>query len=220
MTAPIAPSALLLLLRATEQTRSAGPKTGEAGDWAALAEASFREVVAEAIVGRTTGSVGEPASLPPEDGASVASPGAGADPGPARVDAQPRAAAVPPNEATVIQREAQRSGVDPSLLVALRRVENGGPGREFGVLAVSAPGLEAQARVAATTIQRSVARYERQGGEAVDRATGRYTEGFIRFLSARYAPIGAGNDPMGLNRFHAENLVALYRKTSQAGDGT
>lgn len=219
MTAPIAAPELFLLLRAADQTRIAAPPSEGMGALASLAEASFQEVVAEAILGRSAGGTeeappvseaGEP-PCPPD----LASPPA--DPGHSSGAARASAVVVPPHETEVILREAQRAGVDPSLLVALRRVENGGPGREFGVLSVSAPGLEAQTRVAANTIQRSMARFERQGGEAVDQGTGRYTEGFVRFLSARYAPSGASNDPMGLNRFHAENLLALYRKASEGG---
>jgi hypothetical protein len=104
--------------------------------------------------------------------------------------------------------------VDPALLVALRAAENGAPGREFGVLSVPAPGLEAQARVAANTVRNTLARFAAQGGTAVDPATGRYTPAFLRFLSARYAPLGADNDPHGLNRSHAANLIALYTRNA------
>jgi len=51
----------------------------------------------------------------------------------------------------------------------------------------------------------------------VDPVTGRYTETFLRFLSSCYAPAGAENDPSGLNRYHAANLIAIYRKTSTPG---
>ena len=118
-------------------------------------------------------------------------------------------------EATAISREADRTGIDPKLLVALRRAENGGPGREFGVLSVAAPGVDAQARVAANTVRNTVQRFERGGDGAVDPATGRYTDAFLRYFSARYAPIGAVNDPTGLNRHHAANLIALYQKVSE-----
>jgi hypothetical protein len=140
-------------------------------------------------------------------------------------DAPPTAAAPaagPPGirsyEEAVIAREAERTGVGQSLLVALRRTENGGPGREFGVLSVPADGLDAQARVAANTVRNTIRRFERQDGAAVDPISGQYTEDFLRFLSARYAPLGAGNDPAGLNRYHAANLIAHYRK-ARASDG-
>jgi hypothetical protein len=126
---------------------------------------------------------------------------------------------LPVQETTAISREADRAGIDPKLLVAIRRTENGGPGREFGVLSVAAPGVDAQARVAANTVRSTIQRFERGGEVAVDPATGRYTDAFLRYLSARYAPIGAANDPTGLNRHHAANLIALYQKVSgRAGE--
>jgi hypothetical protein len=100
------------------------------------------------------------------------------------------------------------------LLRALRRAENGGPGREFGVLSVPAPTYGAQARVAAESIRRSAERFERTGRSAVDPTTGRYTTGFIEFFSRRYAPVGAANDPTGLNRYHARNLIRLYAQNA------
>jgi hypothetical protein len=134
---------------------------------------------------------------------------------PAAPDAPDRGRAPSTQEAGVILREALRTGVDPSLLVALRRAENGRSGKEFGVVSVAADGLDAQARVAANTVRNTLARFERDGGTAVDRTTGRYTEDFLRFFSSRYAPVGAANDPTGLNRHHAANLIALYQKASR-----
>ncbi len=214
----VAALASLLPFRTWETLAAASPQPDGTGGLASLSEASFREVVLEALLARNASPRGGGAALP----------GAGETPLASSQTAQPSAESASGRQPTgvlqegereVILREAQRTGVDPSLLVALRRVENGGPGREFGVLAVPARGLEAQAHVAANTVQRTMAPFERQGKGAVDPTTGRYTEGFLRFLSARYAPVGAANDPMGLNRFHGDNLVALYRKASQGGEG-
>jgi len=113
-------------------------------------------------------------------------------------------------EEGLIRAAALQAAIDPRFLHALRRAENGGPGREFGVLSVPAPTYQDQARVAAESIRRNVERFDAQGRSAIDPATGRYTEEFIRFFSSRYAPIGAGNDPAGLNRSHARNLIRLY----------
>ena len=167
-----------------------------------LAGLSFRETVAEALRRHdaSQGAASDPeAAGAMEAGAPVSLP----DTDRVRQSAQ---------EAGVIAREAARTGVDPSLLSALRRTENGGMGREFGVLSVAAPDVEAQARVAANTIRNTQARFEQEGGTVVDAASGRYTEAFLRFFSSRYAPLGAQNDPAGLNRFHAANLIANYRK--------
>jgi hypothetical protein len=51
----------------------------------------------------------------------------------------------------------------------------------------------------------------------VDPVTGRYTDEFMRFFSGRYAPVGAANDPGGLNRHHAGNLLRLDARRDGAG---
>jgi hypothetical protein len=53
------------------------------------------------------------------------------------------------------------------------------------VLSVSAPTYEDQVRLAAASIWRNVERIEATGRVAVDPATGRYSEEFIRFFSNR-----------------------------------
>ena len=171
-----------------------------------LAGLSFREVVTEALLNRdaTASEVTSPIPSQTAEAPPVAS------------TPQAEARGLPVREAAVIAREADRAGVDPSLLVALRRAESGGPGREFGIRSVPATGLEAQARVAANTIRNNIERFEREGGRAVDSASGQYTNDFLRFLSSRYAPVGAENDPAGLNRFHATNLIAFYQKASRS----
>lgn len=170
-----------------------------------LAALSFRDAVLEACAHRNAVGGGaaqpDPAEMTPDPEISPRAQGAVSE--------------GIPGEALVIAREADRTGVDPSLLTALRRTENGGPGKEFGVLSVPASDFGGQARIAANTVRNNVVRFERGGGIAVDRSSGRYTEDFLRFLSSRYAPVGAQNDPNGLNRFHAANLIAHYRKASR-----
>jgi hypothetical protein len=209
---------LRALLSGTDRPRWSG-RAPEAGEPAILqlAALSFEASVREALLerGAGTGDVAQPVEA---EIAPTVRPTA--DPEASRLPARPATpgAGAPPREASVIAREAQRTGIDPSVLVAIRRVENGSPGKEFGILAVPAADLDAQARVAANTVRNTLIRFERGGGTAVDPATGRYTETFLRFLSARYAPVGAANDPCGLNRHHAANLVAIYRKTSAPGE--
>ena len=150
--------------------------------------------VAAPSVPAATGSGGEPATGRP------AAP-------PATVHARGPAAE---DEEAVIADTARQAGIDPDFLRAIRRVENGGPGKEFGVLSVPAPTYHDQARVAAETVRRTIARYEGTGRRAVDPASQRYTPEFVRFFSSRYAPLGAANDPTGLNRFHTRNLLRVY----------
>jgi hypothetical protein len=110
------------------------------------------------------------------------------------------------NECYLILHAARTMGVPAAALVALRVVENGRPGREFGVLSVPAPTYEDQVLVAA----RSFRNAEQRFGEAARDVHGHYTEDFLRHFSARWAPIGAENDPDNLNSNHANNLVAAY----------
>lgn len=204
MTGPIDPAAMAALLQASWRGRADGlERESDRTGLTSLSQASFRWMVAEALAQRAAEGPGQG---PPEpaDPAGREESVAAAPPAPE--------AGLPPREATVIAREAQRTGIDPNLLAALRRAENGRAGREFGVLSVPAPGLDQQARVAANTIRNMAVRFERQGGTVLDPATGRYSESFLRFFSARYAPRGAANDPTDLNRFHAANLIALYRR--------
>lgn len=206
MTANVGPTAVLAVLRDWGRTPLSGSLAGGTPTLLRLGELSFDDAVMQALQSR------EEAGTAPDEA----------------VDAEPRtppAAApesaegtgsLPSHEAAAIVREASRARIDPALLAALRRTENGRPGREFGVLSVPAEGLDAQTRVAANTVRNTIARFEQAGGVALDPTTGRYTEDFLRFLSSRYAPQEAANDPTGLNRHHAANLIALYRKASDA----
>ncbi len=126
-----------------------------------------------------------------------------------------RAGTLPSWEQEIIEEIAAERGVDPVGLAAVRLTENGGPGREFGVLVLpdgSPPPTDyrGQASWAARSLRASEDRYRSQTGQEARTSTGRYTDEFLRFFSARYAPVGAANDPSGLNRYHADNLVAAY----------
>lgn len=186
---------------------------------AALLERSFHVALLEAL-SQIPEQPGHPQALPaskaptvpvqppgnPVDARALQKQSRVADPAPIAPAATP--------EKALIRGAASRAAVDPRFLGALRRAENGGPGREFGVLSVPAPTYEDQARLAAASIRRNVERFEATGRAAIDPATGRYTEEFIRFFSNRYAPVGAANDPSGLNRHHARNLIRLYAQAS------
>ncbi len=119
-------------------------------------------------------------------------------------------------EREAILRIAAEEQVDPRFLASLRRTEMGGPGREYGVLSIPAPTYEDQARIAARTIYNTLDRYRRNVGLDPVGLYGRYTLDFIRYFSQGgpgypgYAPIGALNDPTGLNRNHLPNLLAWY----------
>lgn len=87
------------------------------------------------------------------------------------------------------------------LLFAIRVVENGGAGREMGVLVPAAmrfkgnhaKSLRLQAQWAAGTIRK------------------RYT-GHIEAFAARWCPVGASNDPQGLNRHWLGNVRRVLKE--------
>ena len=102
----------------------------------------------------------------------------------------------------VILRAAKRNNLRPELyplLMAIRRAENGRAGRELGILHPRAidTNMDTQAGWAAATVQKNYDRWLKAGqpGE------------FITFLGARWAPVGAANDPTNLNRNWVRNVT-------------
>ena len=107
-------------------------------------------------------------------------------------------------ELPVIIRAAERNdcrGDDFLILLAIRLSENGGPGREFGVMHPRAidTDLDTQAGWAAATIIKNRKRYEEDG----------YTYDFITFLGNRYCP--AEVDPEG-NTNWKKNVQYWFEK--------
>jgi hypothetical protein len=136
-------------------------------------------------------------------------------------------AQVAADEQPIIVQVAQDAGIDPALLAALRVAENGGPqsvnpnypksgnpyrGGEFGIQTLRAPSFTEQAQIAATTIVKTIGRYQSNTGRSAS-ANGRYTADFLRYFSqggpgyGGYAPTGA--DP--LNAHHYLNLLTAYQ---------
>ena len=126
---------------------------------------------------------------------------------------------IDPAEQAKIEGVGRARGVDFRFLVALRETENGGPGREFGVLVVHAPTWDDQANAAAVTIRHTIGRFWiNTGADPWDDPTARYSDYFVRYFSRGgpgydgYAPLGADNDPKGLNANHYKNLTMFYRQ--------
>lgn len=101
-------------------------------------------------------------------------------------------------------------------LVALRKTEGGGPGNEFGVLSIaSADTFEEELEIAVRSLHNHVERCRVRGVRVYEPVTGLFSEEFLRDFSSRWAPIGASNDPKGLNAHHADNLVALAQDVAR-----
>jgi len=111
-----------------------------------------------------------------------------------------------PKEYSIIKAAADRNncvGEDLIILFAIRKAENGRPGREFGILHPRAidTNLNTQAGWAAATIVKNRVRWAGKGD-------------FITFLGNRYCPVGAENDPTGLNNNWIKNVKSWVRKLS------
>lgn len=100
------------------------------------------------------------------------------------------------------------------LLIAIRCTEQGGPGKEMGILHKQCKTLEAQVRWAKNTILSKERMYSEANGKlARSEITGLFTDDFLVFFSVKYAPVkGATNDPTGLNKNHLTNLRFFHSR--------
>lgn len=100
--------------------------------------------------------------------------------------------------------------VDACFIAAIRQTEDGGQGIEFGVEPPGAYDYEGQLRMTVTTVAHRLATYP---GNPLSRDTfGRvvYSDRWIDYFASIWAPIGAKNDPDGLNKNWSGNCKALY----------
>ena len=83
------------------------------------------------------------------------------------------------------------------IVAAIRHAENGGKGREYGILHPRVkPTYRSQAGWCATAVQKNYDRWTKAGKRGA----------FVVFLGRRYCPVGAENDPQGLNRHWVKNV--------------
>jgi len=83
------------------------------------------------------------------------------------------------------------------IVASIRHAENGGKGREYGILHPRVkPTYRSQAGWCASTVQKHYDRWVKGGRIG----------SFISSLGARYCPIGADNDPTGLNTHWIKNV--------------
>ncbi len=111
------------------------------------------------------------------------------------------------DEAPIIRTAAERNGIryksdDWYLLLAIRLSENGRQGREFGIMNPKANNLDKQAGWASATIMNHHKRF----------GSAKVTPEFIHSLGKRYCPVGADNDPKGLNKNWIKNVTFNYRR--------
>ena len=126
-------------------------------------------------------------------------------------------------ETEVVAVEAARYNVDPLFVLAIRVAEGGRPGREFGVLSQSAPTYLDQLRACCATVRHRLAAYVGNplvvvpGSDGVRRV--RYSDAWVQAFATVWAPVGAGNDPEGLNANWFRNVRRLYGVLIKNGVG-
>ena len=100
------------------------------------------------------------------------------------------------------------------IVAAIRYAENGGQGKEYGILHPRANTYRKQAGWCAKTVSNKYKAWK----ELVRK--GKLDDGnksFLIYLGSKYAPIGADNDPHGLNKNWVPN-VQFYQKKIVFGD--
>ena len=98
-----------------------------------------------------------------------------------------------------------RSELAP-IVAAIRYSENGGAGKEYGILHKRCPKTyRSQAGWCAATVQKNYDRWVKAGSKG----------DFITFLGKRYCPVGAENDPNGLNKHWIKNVTHYTNKFSK-----
>lgn len=117
-------------------------------------------------------------------------------------------------EYPIIMKAAQRNGIDPyhherlAMLFAIRRAENGGHGKQFGVLDPKAAALPNE------TFDQSLDRQAGHASVGVINGEKRYQEyvakggklGFVEHFRNRWAPPNVANDPTDLNKNWVKNV--------------
>jgi len=93
------------------------------------------------------------------------------------------------------------------IVAAIRYAENGRAGREYGILHPRVkPTYRSQAGWCAATVQKNYDRWVKAGSKGE----------YIKFLGARYCPVGADNDPTGLNKHWIKNVSKFRKKFLQS----
>ena len=98
--------------------------------------------------------------------------------------------------------EFERNRIDvESLANAIFQAEGGFKAvKPFGILSVPCDGYTECRQICLNTIRNNYSRWQKAGNPG----------DFISYLGSRYAPIGASNDPRGLNSNWVRNVKAIY----------
>jgi hypothetical protein len=119
------------------------------------------------------------------------------------------------DEWLLIRAAAIAHGIDPFFVAAIRKAENGGPGKEFGVLTIKAPSYSEQLDGCCATVRnRMIEKPPRYRPRLLKSGISRLclTDDWIDWFGSRWAPLNVANDPDSLNRNWSDNVVRLYQR--------
>tara|TARA_R100001086_G_scaffold231624_1_gene152432 strand:+ start:283 stop:711 length:429 start_codon:yes stop_codon:yes gene_type:complete len=107
------------------------------------------------------------------------------------------------DDAIVVNIRPTLRGELAPIVAAIRYAENGGKGKEYGILHPRVkPTYRSQAGWCAATVQKNYDRWVKAGRKG----------DYLVFLAKRYCPIGADNDPNGLNHNWLGNVRKLRKR--------
>lgn len=126
---------------------------------------------------------------------------------------------LPAYEQAAILTMAEAYHIPPEALGAIRVHENGrggGPSTAslaFGIKSLAAEEQDEygeQLKLCAESIANNLVRFQRATGQSAWTGT-RIIDSFWPFMALRYCPVGAADDPTGLNKHWAKGVCDIYR---------
>lgn len=119
-------------------------------------------------------------------------------------------------EVALITAAALARMVDPLLIMAIRRAECGGPGSQFGIEVPGTVTYDQELLGCVGTVRHRLTLFPHNPLDRVEVVPGVtrliYGYPFLSFLASTYCPVGAENDPEGLNKNWLGNVYDVYAK--------
>jgi hypothetical protein len=123
-----------------------------------------------------------------------------------------------PNELPLIITAANKYNVDPRFIQAIRAQENGGEGKQFGVLD-GALTYQQQLDECCATVAHRLESYPANPIMRCYGASGRsrvrYNPSFVSYFASIWAPLRVKNDPTNLNANWYHGVSSFYAKFVQ-----
>jgi hypothetical protein len=113
-------------------------------------------------------------------------------------------------EKSLIRVACRARAIDPAFLMAIRETENGGSGIEFGVEPPGQYDYFGQLKIAVATVAHRLEAFP--GNPLIRNASGQivYSDKFIDYFAAIWAPLKVANDPHDLNANWPGNCKKFY----------